>query len=578
MEINQVDDIDLVERAKKGDRQAFGELVRRHRAEMYGYARSYTKEPFVAEDIVQDALIRAFLHLGTLLDARRFLPWVHRIVRNQAYTRLRKHQRSNEQLFTTLAPSSKEDAIETNWGDLDSVLHRLSRSVLDRSNQEHNPEEYLMRKENLETITGILGCLQQRERKVVESFFFEQLPPQEIARLFNLTSANVYQILSRSKKRLLREKIRISIDQYINNRKDMDVMTKKVLSTPNSFEMHPNTWTTCASALYGLMEHTDRKYSLPMLMGLSGHAFRMTVFTGDIHIAGPTAFDFRGILQQGLQNMGFTSRVVGGEEMLPEPGPNSNLIDSQLLSDKAREKRELPKLLPEALELIHRSIDQGKPVLVWDLFIPEFGVIYGYDDEQRVLYAGDNCGHNNTVPYENLGRGLIEELFVLAIDEPFDISKTEMLKNALQMILRHYHGGEERFPRSVNGLEAYQVWLDAYRNRSIEPNGNAYNLAVVHDARLYAAAFLQELGDTWLVDVDVSAEIVDLSKAAAKKYREVSNQFAQICKLFPFPSGGDPNNEQQANQAIQLIQTARTHEEEAVALLEQMYERLTSIN
>lgn len=64
----------LVERAKAGDQEAFGELVRRHRSKVYGYARSYTQEAYLAEDIVQDALIRAFLHLGTLVDSRRFLP------------------------------------------------------------------------------------------------------------------------------------------------------------------------------------------------------------------------------------------------------------------------------------------------------------------------------------------------------------------------------------------------------------------------------------------------------------------------------------------------------------------------
>lgn len=98
-EEQQEQDEILVERAKAGDQEAFGELVRRHRAKVYGYARSYTQEAFLAEDIVQDALIRAFLHLGTLVDSRRFLPWLHRIVRNQAYTRLKKGRRQKSRSF-----------------------------------------------------------------------------------------------------------------------------------------------------------------------------------------------------------------------------------------------------------------------------------------------------------------------------------------------------------------------------------------------------------------------------------------------------------------------------------------------
>ena len=73
-------------------REAFGELVRRHRSKVYGYARAITRESYLAEDVVQDALVRAFC-AGELVDTRRFLPWVRRIVRNQAYTRLKEAPR-----------------------------------------------------------------------------------------------------------------------------------------------------------------------------------------------------------------------------------------------------------------------------------------------------------------------------------------------------------------------------------------------------------------------------------------------------------------------------------------------------
>lgn len=69
---------ELVERARFGDQEAFGELVRRHRAKALGLAGSLTKDMYLAEDIVQEALIRAFLHLGTLTDSNRFIPWLHR--------------------------------------------------------------------------------------------------------------------------------------------------------------------------------------------------------------------------------------------------------------------------------------------------------------------------------------------------------------------------------------------------------------------------------------------------------------------------------------------------------------------
>lgn len=86
LELDELEDVELVRRSQAGDQEAFGELIRRHRGQVYGYARTLTQESFMAEDIVQDALIRAFLHLGTRVQIERFLPWLHRIVRNQAYS------------------------------------------------------------------------------------------------------------------------------------------------------------------------------------------------------------------------------------------------------------------------------------------------------------------------------------------------------------------------------------------------------------------------------------------------------------------------------------------------------------
>lgn len=565
----QLDDNQLVERAQAGDREAFGELVRRHRAKLYGYAQSVTREPFLAEDIVQEALIRAFLHLGTLTDLSRFLPWLHRIVRNQAYTRLKKTgQRSREQTFSVLKPALGE-AEETDWSDLDSILARLSRSMHQAVHQADHPEEALMRKELFETIEGMLRCLNERERKVVESHFFDQLSPQEISSLFHLSSANVYQILSRSRKKLIRIKTLTSIDHYLNERKEMGCMKQKVLPKPKALTLDPNTWTSCAWAMYAMLEFTDRNYSLPMVMGLSGHAFRINVMEGDIHIAGPTMYDFAGLLGRGLRNLGYTVRTMWHRQPAYEL-VNSNLVAPSLMTPEAREKRELPQALPDALELIHQSIDQGVPVLSWDLFLPEFGIIYGYDDEKRMVMAADNCENDQWIPFDHLGRGLIQELFVLAIDPRTGEEAQPNLKSALEMILDHYHGKEAREPRCVNGLDAYDAWCAAFRAGTIEPNGNSYNLAVVYDARRYAAAFLEELADTPDGLLQGLDEARTLSRKAAASARATADRLEQLCAMFPFPSGGEPNNPAQADKAIQLLLSAKESERETVAILEKV--------
>ncbi|WP_253298018.1 RNA polymerase sigma factor [Paenibacillus sp. MSJ-34] len=570
-DLSEADDGYLVRQAQSGNRQAFGELVRRHRSRIYGYAQTITHEPFMAEDIVQDALTKAFLHLGRLSSIDRFLPWLHRIVRNQAYTKLRSGAAAKERAFTALRlPASEEPAREEGWRDMDFVLRRLSRSLAERKAQETDPEARLMRSELVETIIGMLRCLNKRERRIFEAHFFEQLSPQEISKLFQLSSANVYQLISRSRKKVVQENIRIVVDQYVQNRKEFGQMKKTILPKHRTLaEMQ--SWLTAPEALYAAVQYTDRACSLPLAMGLTGQAFRIGIFQDDVHIAGPTAFDFAGLLTSGLRNLGFDSRYVSG--MKPTIGQNSNLADPAEMSEQARERRKLPDALPEALELIHRSIDRGYPVVAWDLFIPEFGVIYGYDDEQRRLLAVE-CAREDVLPYEHLGRGMLEDLFVIAIEGPVEIDKRTALRNALQTIMRHYDGEEERIDRCVTGLAAYETWREACRGGRIEPNGNSYNISVLRDARRYAAAFLEEASAEWLEGEAGMDRIREASREAAALYREMSVPLDELQRMFPFPEGGRPNDPAQAERAAHLLQSVESLERQAVALLRHMYAEL----
>lgn len=567
--LDKLEDSVLVQRAQAGDREAFGELIRRHRRQMCGYAQKLTHEPFLAEDIVQDALIRAFLHLGTLVDVARFLPWLHRIVRNQAYSRLRSSPVMKERPFSALQRTGEEgDPAGIVWSNLDDILHRVSRSLAENANTAANPEEHFMRRQLHEMITNMLSCLSKRERQIFESHFFDHLSPQEIAKLFSLSTANVYQILSRSRKKVAQERIRVVVDQYMMERKDLGTLKTNVLSKSATFHA-PGTWTSAGWALYRMLSFTDQKLSLPMMMGLTGQAFRITICHNDVHIAGPTMYPFRDILPRGLQNIGWSCRIVETQNKRDVPGENANLIDSALLTTAAKEKRLLQDELPEAMDLIHRSIDRGIPVLSWDLFIPEFGVIYGYDDEQRILTAME-CMQDDKLPYEHLGRGTLEDLFILALEERTEKELRSMLRDALAMILDHYHGKEAPIDRGERGLRAYGVWVDAFRGGNIEPNGNAYNIAVLQDARRFAAEFLEEISAEWQGDDPSDERIRALGTEAAQLYRQMAEQLQELAVLFPFPSGGDPKSIVNRERAVSVLQSVKALEEQVVSLLEQI--------
>ncbi|WP_164821667.1 RNA polymerase sigma factor [Paenibacillus koleovorans] len=221
-------DNSLIERARAGDQDAFGELVRRHRAKAFHWARGMARDPHLAEDIVQEALLRAFMHLGSLADVDRFLPWLHRIVRNEALMKLRKGENSGrERTFTGITAGHEASGVD--WGDLDSILFFML-GKREQTDIGEDPAVRLAQKEFLDTIRHLLRCLTPKERAVFEAHFFQQLSPFEIARLFRTTTDNMYQSLSRARHKVREERVRIRFQDYIRERRDSEMLEKAVLS------------------------------------------------------------------------------------------------------------------------------------------------------------------------------------------------------------------------------------------------------------------------------------------------------------------------------------------------------------
>lgn len=89
------DDNALVERARKGDFSAFERLFERHRTMVFRFAYQMTHRVDDAEDLIQDAFVRAYNNLHRYRDEARFTTWLLRIVSNLATDRARMAKRRN---------------------------------------------------------------------------------------------------------------------------------------------------------------------------------------------------------------------------------------------------------------------------------------------------------------------------------------------------------------------------------------------------------------------------------------------------------------------------------------------------
>jgi RNA polymerase sigma-70 factor (ECF subfamily) len=82
----------LVDRARRGDRDAFASLVHEVSDRLYALAYRILRDTGLAEDALQNALVAAWRQLPHLRDDDRFEAWIHRILVNQCYVEVRRRR------------------------------------------------------------------------------------------------------------------------------------------------------------------------------------------------------------------------------------------------------------------------------------------------------------------------------------------------------------------------------------------------------------------------------------------------------------------------------------------------------
>ena len=100
------EDGELVRRAKGGDAEAFGGLVERHMRGVYALAYSFTQNHADADDLAQEAFLRAYRALGSFRERSSFRTWLYRIAANACINHLSRGAARPESLEEVAAPSN----------------------------------------------------------------------------------------------------------------------------------------------------------------------------------------------------------------------------------------------------------------------------------------------------------------------------------------------------------------------------------------------------------------------------------------------------------------------------------------
>jgi RNA polymerase sigma-70 factor, ECF subfamily len=126
---------DLVQRARSGDRAAFEELVRRHADRLYAVVLRFVADAGEAEEVTQEAFLRAWRGIGRFQGKSQFFTWLYRIGINEA--KRRADRRPAPGLVTSIEESPVDDApdwseapeFRAEQADVRMVLERAVRSL-----------------------------------------------------------------------------------------------------------------------------------------------------------------------------------------------------------------------------------------------------------------------------------------------------------------------------------------------------------------------------------------------------------------------------------------------------------------
>lgn len=161
-----------IRKVLQGDKNAFGYLIDKYKSMAYTLAYRVVKQEDVAEDIAQQAFIKAYTNLKSHQTNAKFSSWLYRIVYNTAISHARKN-----------------DPIDKNYADLQNI-------------NLYNDEDSIAIEHRAELVRKAIDCLPKEESSIITLYYFDDLSVKDIAEITEISISNVKIKLYRARKKL----------------------------------------------------------------------------------------------------------------------------------------------------------------------------------------------------------------------------------------------------------------------------------------------------------------------------------------------------------------------------------------
>jgi hypothetical protein len=307
-------------------------------------------------------------------------------------------------------------------------------------------------------------------------------------------------------------------------------------------------WVSHMGCLIGCAKYLGVDASPSWIYGGCGHAFALNIHN-EICPSGPTAW---------------------AAEKCDRLAANVGLVVESL--SVGRTEKDFADKQAEAWKMVCEAVDAGRPCYGWELGVPEWYVICGYDQDGNYLFR-DYGGQIGRKPHAELGTSEIGWLCIDFVTKGKPADDRTTVRDALLFAIEH-GAGKHSQEMYRTGPSGYDSWIKALRNTELwaKPDtdgmGQAYNAQCWAECRKNAVAFLEEAKKR-VGDQKTDADFDE----AVKQYKVVSEALAAVAKAFPFdhmnPSAMTDHVKDAANRekAAKALETARDAERKGLRAL-----------
>ena len=305
-------------------------------------------------------------------------------------------------------------------------------------------------------------------------------------------------------------------------------------------------WVSHLGCIKGCLDYLKIDISWPWLYGGTGHAFIINIHEV-VCPSGPTAWN---------------------TEMLSRLAPNLGYKEAGVFGWRSQ-VADFPAKQQEAWALVRESLDNNIPCYGWELDIPEFYVIYEYDD---VGYYFSGAGRDEGAgpkPWREVGDSEIGLVEIYSVEPCEPAADEKVVKDALALALDHAETPEKWiYPKYRSGPAGFDLWADALEKGTANRFGQGYNAAVWAECRGEAVAFLKEAKNRLADQADA------LFDEAIGHYTLVHAKLKELAELHPFEMGSGEEEQLTSLEGAALVREAAAAERQGLEILRTLLKSL----